>query len=182
MARIESLLPPEGTPMPERHPLAPKPGEDIPSHLNMCFGCGVDHPTGLHMKSIAGEGLTATCEFTVTEMHQGAPGLAHGGLLALAFDEALGKLMYLLQVPAVTGRLETDFLKPIPVGSKLFIEAKILGQDRRKVYTYAEGRLNSKDGELALRSAALYVIVGIEHFVKNAAEGYIDEKQFGVNP
>ena len=48
--------------MPERHPLAPKPGEEIPSHLNMCFGCGVDHPTGLHMKSIAGEGLTATCD------------------------------------------------------------------------------------------------------------------------
>ena len=90
--------------MPERHPLAPKPGEEIPSHLNMCFGCGSDHPTGLHMKSIAGEGLTATCEFTVTEMHQGAPGLAHGGLLSLAFDEALGKLMYLLQVPAEIGR------------------------------------------------------------------------------
>ena len=68
--------------MPERHPLAPKPGEEIPSHLSMCFGCGSDHPTGLHMKSIAGEGLTATCEFTVTEMHQGAPGLAHGGLLS----------------------------------------------------------------------------------------------------
>ena len=50
--------------MPERHPNAPKPGEEIPSHLHMCFGCGVDHPTGLHMKSIAGEGLTATCEFT----------------------------------------------------------------------------------------------------------------------
>ena len=113
--------------MPERHPLAPKPGEEIPSHLNMCFGCGVDHPTGLHMKSIAGEGLTATCVFTVTEMHQGAPGLAHGGLLSLAFDEALGKLMYLLQVPAVTAHLDTDFIKPIPVGSKLFINARMTG-------------------------------------------------------
>ena len=168
--------------MPERHPLAPKPGEEIPSHLNMCFGCGVDHPTGLHMKSISGEGLTATCEFTVTEMHQGAPGLAHGGLLSLAFDEALGKLMYLLQVPAVTGHLDTDFLKPIPVGSTLFINARITGQERRKVYTEAEGRLNSVDGELALKASALYVIVGIEHFIKNAAEGYINTDKFGINP
>ena len=148
----------------------------------MCFGCGVDHPTGLHMKSIAGEVLTATCEFTVTEMHQGAPGLAHGGLLSLAFDEALGKLMYLLQVPAVTGHLDTDFIKPIPVGSKLFINARITGQERRKVYTEAEGRLNSPDGELALKASALYIIVGLEHFKKNAAEGFINDKMFGVNP
>ena len=168
--------------MPERHPHAPKPGEEIPSHLNMFFGCGVDHPTGLHMKSIAGEGLTATCVFTVTDMHQGAPGLAHGGLLSLAFDEALGKLMYLLQVPAVTAHLDTDFIKPIPVGSKLYINARITGQERRKVYTQAEGRLNSPDGELALKASALYIVVGLEHFIKNAAEGYISDKQFGVNP
>ena len=182
MARLESLLPPEGTPMPERHHLAPAPGELIPSHLPMCFGCGVDHPTGLHMKSIAGEGLTTSCEFQVTEMHQGAPGLAHGGLLALAFDEALGKLMYLLQVPAVTGHLETDFLKPIPVGSTLYINAKILGQERRKVYTYAEGRLNSPDGVLALKAAALFIVVGIEHFIINSAPGYINKEEFGINP
>ena len=179
---IEGLKPPAGTPMPERHPLAPKPGEEIPSHLKMCFGCGIDHPTGLHMKSIAGKGLTATCEFTVTDMHQGAPGLAHGGLLSLAFDEALGKLMYLLQVPAVTGRLETDFLKPIPVGSKLFIHAKIMGRERRKVYTYAEGRLNSPDGELALKAAALFIVVELQHFIDNAAEGFINNQQFGINP
>ncbi|MFM8447691.1 MAG: PaaI family thioesterase, partial [Candidatus Nanopelagicaceae bacterium] len=143
---------------------------------------GVDHPTGLHMKSIAGDGLTATCEFKVTEMHQGAPGLAHVGLLSLAFDEALGKLMYLLQVPAVTGHLDTDFIKPIPVGSKLFINARITGQERRKVFTEAEGRLNSPDGELALKASALYIVVGLEHFVKNAADGFINDKMFGINP
>jgi len=115
-------------------------------------------------------------------MHQGAPGLAHGGLLSLAFDEALGKLMYLLQVPAVTGRLETDFLKPIPVGSKLYIHAKILGRERRKVYTYAEGRLNSPDGELALKAAALFIVVELQHFIDNAADGFINNQQFGINP
>ncbi|MEY2823137.1 MAG: hypothetical protein RLZZ485_773 [Actinomycetota bacterium] len=37
--------------------------------------------------------MNLTGQFVVTDQHQGAPGLAHGGLLALAFDEALGKLM-----------------------------------------------------------------------------------------
>ena len=55
-------------------------------------------------------------------------------------------------------------------------------QERRKVFTEAEGRLNSPDGEIALKASALYVIVGIEHFVKNAAEGYINNQQFGINP
>ncbi len=80
------------------------------------------------MVAIAGTGLDLTGKFTVTENHQGAPGLAHGGLLSLAFDEALGKLMWLIRTPAVTGRLETDFLMPVPMGRTLYIDAKITGQ------------------------------------------------------
>jgi len=160
--------------MPERHPLAPKPGEEIPSHLKMCFGCGVDHPTGLHMKSIAGEGLTATCEFTVTDMHQGAPGLAHGGLLSCAFDEALGKLMWLVRAPAVTGRLETSFLLPVQVGVTLFITAEIVGQVGRKIYCRAEGHLGSNEGPLAVEAAAIFITVPVEHFIENAPAGFRD--------
>ena len=76
-------------------------------------------------------------KFLVTENHQGAPGLAHGGLLTLAFDEALGKLMWLLRAPAVTGRLETDFLLPVPIGTELHILAEITGLAGRKVYSRA---------------------------------------------
>ena len=93
MSRIASTTPPEGSVIPERHPLSPETGAKIPSHYGHCFGCGELHPTGLHLVAHVGEGATITAEFTVTENHQGAPGLAHGGLLSLAFDEALGKLM-----------------------------------------------------------------------------------------
>jgi acyl-coenzyme A thioesterase PaaI-like protein len=109
------------------------------------------------------------------EDHQGAPGLAHGGLLSLAFDEALGKLMWLLRAPAVTARLETDFLRPVPLGSTLHISARITGQVNRKVYGSAEGRLNSPDGPIALRAAALYVIVPMEHFLTNAPKEYLEQ-------
>ena len=182
MSRRLSIEPPAGATVPQRHPQAPVPGTLLGSHNQDCFGCGASHPTGLHLTAYAGSDMTITAKFTVSEHHQGAPGLAHGGLLSCAFDEALGKLMYLLQVPAVTGHLDTDFIKPIPVGSKLFINARITGQERRKVYTEAEGRLNSVDGELALKASALYVVVGIEHFVKNAADGFINDKMFGINP
>jgi acyl-coenzyme A thioesterase PaaI-like protein len=174
MTRVASTTPPEGAALPERHPFAPAVGSLIPSHFGHCFGCGQLHPTGLHLVSRAGTALDLTAEFTVTENHQGAPGLAHGGLLSLAFDEALGKLMWLIRSPAVTGRLETDFMKPVPIGTTLHISAQITGQVKRKVYTEAIGRLNGPDGDIAVRAAALFVIVPMSHFMTNAPAEYLE--------
>ncbi|MDA2962851.1 MAG: PaaI family thioesterase [Actinomycetota bacterium] len=174
MSRIASTTAPEGALIPERHPKAPPIGSEIPSHFGHCFGCGQLHPTGLHLVAFVGANLDITAQFTVNENHQGAPGLAHGGLISLAFDEALGKLMWLLRAPAVTARLETDFLKPVPMGSTLHISAKITGQVKRKVYTTAEGRLNTPDGPVVVRAAALYVIVPMEHFLNNAPKEYLE--------
>jgi acyl-coenzyme A thioesterase PaaI-like protein len=141
-----------------------------------------------------GEGADITAEFIVTENHQGAPGLAHGGLLSLAFDEALGKLMWLLRAPAVTARLETDFLKPVPIGTRLYITARITGQVNRKVYSEAEGRIGGPDGEIAVRAASLFVIVPMKHFLENAPADYLEtmrknpellsfvDPEFDINP
>ena len=175
MARIPSTTAPEGAIIPERHPEAPSVDSKIPSHFAQCFGCGEKPPTGLHLVAYAREGLVIDAEFTVTENHQGAPGLAHGGLLSLALDEALGKLMWLLRAPAVTARLETDFLKPVPIGTTLYISAQITGRVNRKVYTKAEGRLDSIDGPIAVRAAALYVIVPMNHFLTNAPKDYLEQ-------
>ena len=194
MSRVASTSAPDGAMIPQRHPKAPPIGSQIPSHFGHCFGCGELHPTGLHLVAHAGNGVDLTAEFTVTENHQVAPGLAHGGLLSLAFDEALGKLMWLLRAPAVTARLETDFLRPVPMGSTLHISARITGQVSRKVYCEAEGRLNSVDGELAVKAAALFVIVPMNHFLDNAPKEYLEyiskhpellafvDPEFEINP
>lgn len=149
--------------------MAPQPGEVIPSHYRWCFGCGVDHPTGLHMTMLAGEGLTVSGVFRVTEHHQGAPGLAHGGVLSSAVDEILGSLNWLLGGPAVTGRLEVDFRRPVPVGTDLVVLAEVAGVRGRRVYTRATGRLDSADGPVAVTAAAIFVQVPLQHFVDNGA-------------
>ena len=172
MSRVASTTPPEGAVIPERHPLAPATGSKVPSHYGHCFGCGELHPTGLHLVARIGEGATITAEFTVTENHQGAPGLAHGGLLSLAFDEAMGKLIWLIRTTTVTARLETNFIKPVPLGTTLHISAEITGQVNRKIYTAAVGRLGSPDGEIAVRAAALFVSVPMSHFLTQAPEGF----------
>ncbi len=173
MSRVASTTPPAGAIIPQRHPKSPATGSQIPSHFKHCFGCGDLHPTGLHLKAFVGEGLSISGQFTVTQNHQGAPGLAHGGLLSLAFDEALGKLMWLLRAPAVTARLETDFLRPVPIGTVLHISARITGQLGRKVYSEAEGRLNGPDGDIAVRAASIFVVVPMKHFLENAPAEYI---------
>lgn len=174
MARIASTTPPSDAVIPARHPKAPEIGSQIPSHFGYCFGCGELHKAGLHLVAKAGTGLDLTAKFTVTENHQGAPGLAHGGLLSLAFDEALGKLMWLIRTPAVTGRLETDFLLPVPMGRTLFIDAKITGQAGRKIYTQAEGRLDSPTGGSCSKSLSIIYCSSMEHFIKNLTEQYKD--------
>lgn len=143
-------------------------GAQLPSHYDLCYGCGSSHPAGLHMEVTAGD-LAVHATFEVTEAHQGAPGLAHGGLLSTAFDEALGALNWLLLKPAVTARLETDFRRPVPVGSVLHIDAWIVGQVGRKVYTRAVGRLG-ESGPIALTASALFLQVPLKHFVDNGRD------------
>ncbi|MQA16286.1 MAG: PaaI family thioesterase [Pseudonocardiaceae bacterium] len=161
-------------------------------HYARCFACGDDPPGGLRMQFTAGEAMTVTSRFLVTEHHQGAPGLAHGGILTCAIDEALGALGPLLRVPMVTGRLETDFRRPVPVGTTLHIEARIDGRSGRKIHVSADGHLDAPDGPVAVRSRALYLAVPVEHFgthgraedveAARADPGLRADRHFDVNP
>ncbi|MFD9130509.1 PaaI family thioesterase [Kitasatospora sp. NPDC059571] len=150
--------------MPARAPQAPAPGTSLGSHYDQCFGCGPHHPHGLQLDAVAGEGLTVDAEFTVRPHHQGGPGLAHGGILTAAMDETLGTLNWLLHAPAVTGRLETDFVRPVPVDTVLHIRARVTGMHGRKIYSAAEGRIGGPDGPVAIRAQALFIQVKLEHF------------------
>ncbi|MFH8366582.1 PaaI family thioesterase [Streptomyces sp. NPDC018031] len=165
--RTTALTPPEDADAPVRHPDAPAPGEPLGSHYDQCFGCGEGQPHGLHLAATAGEGVSLTATFTVQPAHQGAPGLAHGGVLTTALDEALGALQWLLRVIAVTGRLETDFLRPVPVGTELYLEARVTGVYGRKIYSTATGRIGGPDGPVAVRADALFIEVNLEHFIDN---------------
>jgi predicted thioesterase len=102
--------------------------------------------------------------------------------------------MWLLRAPAVTARLETDFLAPVPIGTTIYISARITGVQGRKVYSEAEGRLNGPDGAIAVRAASLFIIVPMKHFLENAPAEYIAaikanpellsfvDPEFNINP
>jgi acyl-coenzyme A thioesterase PaaI-like protein len=178
---------------PARHPDAPAPGELLGSHYEQCFGCGGGQSHGLHLQARAGEGVDITAEFTVKPAHQGAPGLAHGGVLATAMDETLGALNWLLGVITVTGRLETDYVLPVPVGTVLHLEAEATAVLGRKIFCRAAGRIGGPEGPVAVRAEALFIKVEVDHFIDNgrpeeirAAMADPDHvrraRAFGVNP
>lgn len=169
MTASDKLTPPPGAAQPVRHPDAPAPGELLGTHYDQCFGCG-DQEHGLHLAARAGEGVSVTAEFTVKAAHQGAPGLAHGGVLTSALDETLGALSWLLRSITVTGRLETDFLRPVPVGTTLHLAAHVRAVSGRKIYSTATGRLDGPEGLVAVRADALFVEVKVDHFVANGRE------------
>jgi acyl-coenzyme A thioesterase PaaI-like protein len=152
---------------PVRHADAPAAGEVIGTHYSLCFGCGPDHPTGLHLRIIAGEGLAVHAQFDVGEHHQGAPGLAHGGVLTAAFDETMSAVNWLLQKPAVTVHLQVDFRRPVPVGSTLHLTAECTGVRGRRIAIRGTGRLDAPDGPVAVQASSVFVEVPLAHFVEH---------------
>jgi acyl-coenzyme A thioesterase PaaI-like protein len=193
VSRVPPPWPPVEVESAERHPDAPESGTKLGAHYARCFGCGDEVEHGLHMQLEAGTDTRILGQFTVTEAHQGAPGLAHGGLLACAFDEVLGTTVgQQLRLPAVTGRLETDFLRPVPVGSILHIVGTLDGIAGRKVYASADGRLNAPDGPVALRARAVFVTVDFSHFVEHGRRedltavakdpSLLRQSRFDINP
>ncbi|MCX4393373.1 MULTISPECIES: PaaI family thioesterase [unclassified Streptomyces] len=170
----EALKPPADAVEPVRHPEAPAPGELLGAHYEHCFGCGEGQRHGLHLQARAGDGLSVTAEFTVQAAHQGAPGLAHGGILTTALDETLGSLNWLLRVIAVTGRLETDFVRPVPVDTVLHLDAEITAVHGRKIYSRATGRIGGPDGPVAVRAEALFIEVKVDHFIENGRPAEIE--------
>jgi len=159
-----------------RHPKVTPPGEDMRYHHALCYGCGADAVNGLHVRVIAGEGATSTATMTVPQWMEGGPGVIHGGLLSAAFDEVMGTTALLIGVPVVTGHLEIDFAKPIPIGSSLWFTGEVLGRVGRKIYMRSEAFIVDADGEAAAdakpvaRSLALFI--GIDprkHFSAHVA-------------
>jgi len=182
VTRSPATTPPPGTPEPVPAPDAPPPGTELGPHYHRCFGCGADHPTGLRLAARVRDERSVTASFTVGEEHQGAPGLAHGGVLATAMDEAIGMTVWLLRTPYVTGRLEVDYRRPVPVGTTLHIVARVNGVAERKAYLEAEARMDDPAGPVAVHGAALFIAVGFDHFAEHGDVTQLAPDESEVNP
>ncbi len=160
-------------------PGSPPPGTPMPGHYAHCFACG-DAEGGLGMELTVGEGATVTSAFTIENHHQGAPGLAHGGVIAAAFDEALGALQVFLGRPAVTASLTTEFRRPVPTGSVLHLECRVDGRDGRKMWTSGDAHLDAPDGPIVAQGKGLFVEVAPDHFTRHGRAAEVEAARGGT--
>lgn len=147
--------------------LPPAVGTELPQHYAGCFGCG-DHPAGLRMRFRVVAEHTVGCDLVLARHHQGAPGIAHGGLVAAAFDEALGAAQVFSGELAVTASLTTDFRAPVPVEVPLHLRARLDGREGRELRISAELRRDDADGARLATAHALFLTVPPEHFAPYA--------------
>jgi acyl-coenzyme A thioesterase PaaI-like protein len=137
---------------------------ELPPHHPNCLGCGPDNPATLGLK-LAIDGERVRGEVTLDDRHQGAPGFAHGGVVATALDDTLGTLLVVLGHPGVTARLEINYRRPAFLHRRFELEAWVERVEGRKIEMAAEMR---EDGEVVADAAALFIHVDREHFLQGA--------------
>ncbi|MHB1243908.1 MAG: PaaI family thioesterase [Gaiellaceae bacterium] len=94
--------------------------------------------------------------------HQGGPGIAHGGIVGAALDEACGLLATWHRFPAVTARLATRDRKPAPINRPLRVSARVDADRGRRIEI--SGELRDGD-ELLAEADGTFLHVPLEHFL-----------------
>ncbi len=149
------------------------PEGTLPPHHVRCMVCGVPSPGGYGLCA-AREGDAVVTELTFSDLHQGAPSLAHGGAVAAVADDLLGHALRLVGAQAVTRRLEVDYLAPVVLGQPHRARAWVEAVEGRKIWLRFE--LTGPLGRCAT-ATALFVRVSAEHFLRDLAPGAVGPGQ-----
>ncbi len=136
---------------------APGHGERI-VHYADCPVSGHDNPLALPAVAWR-DGDEAVVRATLGRAHEGAPGRAHGGVVAALFDDAFGYLTGLGGEPTYGGRLEVTYHHPTPLGQPLEVRCHFSGRGGRR--RHATGTLSHR-GRVLVRASAVLVTVPAE--------------------
>lgn len=104
-----------------------------------CFICGPDNPLGLRVKpSRDKDAGRAWLAVTIPDDYQGWAGIVHGGVIGALLDEVSVYAALAVARQIVTAELTVRYLKPVPTGREVRVEARIREQVRRSVFVDAE--------------------------------------------
>lgn len=129
-----------------------------PNPTNKCFGCGGDNSGGMKLtfeqdnvnRRIVGR-------FILGDRYQGGGGFAHGGIIALLLDEAMGKVCRFREVRAVTAELSVEYLKPVAVANEIIVEGREAELQGRNLFL--QGEIRNEAGEVLARGKGRFVII-----------------------
>jgi acyl-coenzyme A thioesterase PaaI-like protein len=119
---------------------------------------------------------------TFGDQHQGGPGIAHGGIVGAALDEACGLLATWHRFPAVTARIAIRYRLPAPINRPLQVAARVTSDRGRRI----EIEASLRDGEELLAEAdGTFLHVPLQHFLatpEGRAAGEAWTRRLGTTP
>ncbi|WP_288799414.1 PaaI family thioesterase [uncultured Arsenicicoccus sp.] len=87
--------------------------------------------------------------------YEGPPGHAHGGVIALLLDQALGTLPAMIGLPALTAYLNLTYKAPSPLG-RFVLEAEVADVSGWKIL--CRGRLRDREGTVTAEAEGLFIV------------------------
>lgn len=121
---------------------------------------GATNPMGIGLKvRRVGDGVEATV--TLGPAFEGAPGRAHGGVVAAILGETMGFVLPLLGELAYTSDLNIDYLAPAPIDEPIAFTARLRDRAERKLWIEATGPTAAGP---FVRAEALFLTVDLNRF------------------
>jgi acyl-coenzyme A thioesterase PaaI-like protein len=139
-----------------------------PKESNHCFGCGAGNPAGMKLTfDLDFDARRTRGSFILGPHYAGGGGFAHGGIIAVVLDEAMGKLSKLGDERAVTAEMTVEYRKPVPVEKSILVEGWQEEEKGRNRFRVAE--IRDEQGNLLARGKGRFVIVNPAHFTEAPA-------------
>jgi acyl-coenzyme A thioesterase PaaI-like protein len=102
-----------------------------------CFGCSPTNASGLRM-AFRRDGERLRAPLTFPDHFHGAPGVAHGGVVAAALDElSCACINFVAGHHVVTGELTVRYERPCPVERPLELVAEIVDRTHPRYWVVA---------------------------------------------
>lgn len=123
---------------------------------------GAANPMGLAAQ-LWRDGDVACMRVTLGKAFEGAPGRAHGGIIAALLDEVMGLMNVIHGAMAFTAQLDITYVAPTPVGEPIIARAWLARRDNRK--QFVEATLHADD-VLVASAKALFISIDRSVFLE----------------
>ena len=123
---------------------------------------GAANPMGLAAQ-LWRDGDVACVRVTLGKAFEGAPGRAHGGVIAALLDEVMGLMNVIHGAMAFTAQLDITYVAPTPVGEPIIARAWLARRDNRK--QFVEATLHADD-VLVASAKALFITIDRSVFLE----------------
>lgn len=129
-------------------------------HFPDCVVSGMANPMGVAI-TVHRQGDEAVARVALGAAFEGAPGRAHGGIIAAVFDDTMGFVLSMEKTAAFTGSLTVSYRAPAPVGEEMEFRCHLRERSGRKLWI--DGTATA-GGATVATAEALFIAIPPERF------------------